>query len=87
MMCSYIYDLALYKISNIQQSGQLLTGIKSKAIKKLCTAIKLFYILEKNYQNFGYIFSKTYYHKTETCHLHFMSMHVHHSGVTGFRKL
>jgi len=48
MMCSYIYDLALYKISNVQQSSQLVTGTKSRPKEKLCTAINLFYILQKN---------------------------------------
>ena len=45
LMCSYIYDLDLYKISNVQQSGQLVTGTKSRTKEKLCTAINLFYIL------------------------------------------
>jgi len=87
MMCSYIYDLGLYKISNVQQSGQLITGTKSRPKEKLYTAINLFYILQKSYQNFRCIFSKTYYHKTETCHFHFMSMNVQCAGVTGYRKL
>jgi hypothetical protein len=42
MMCSYIYDLALYNISNVQQSSQLVTGTKSRPPKKLCTAINFF---------------------------------------------
>jgi hypothetical protein len=85
MKCSYINDLALYKISNNQPSGQLVTVIKSKAKEKLCTVIMLFNILQKNYHNFGCMFSMTYYHKTETCHLHLISMHVHQAGVTGYK--
>jgi hypothetical protein len=84
MKCSYINDLALYKISNIQPISQLVTVIKSKAKEKLRTAIALFNILQRNYQNFGCMFSRTYYHKTETCHLHLISMHVHQAGVTGY---
>ena len=86
MMCSYIYDLALYKISNVQQSSQSVTGTKSRP-KKIVYSHQFFYILQKNYQNFRCIFSKTYYHKTETCHFHLMSMNAHHAGVTGYRKL
>lgn len=42
MMCSYIYDQALYKISNIQQSSQSVTGTKSRPKEKLCRAINFF---------------------------------------------
>jgi hypothetical protein len=42
MMCSYIYNLALYKISNVQQSSQLVIGTKSRPKEKLCTAINFF---------------------------------------------
>ena len=44
MMCSYVYDLALYKISNIQQSGQLVTGINLK-LQKNCVQQSSYFTL------------------------------------------
>ena len=40
MMCSYIYDLALYKISNVQQSSQSL--VPNLDLKKNCVQPSIF---------------------------------------------
>ena len=58
MTCSYIYDLALYKISNVQQSSQLVTGTKSGPKKKLCTAINFFTFYKRIIKTSGSYFPR-----------------------------
>jgi hypothetical protein len=58
MMCSYIYDPALYKISNVQQSSQLVTGTKSRPKEKLCTAINFFTFYKRITKTLGAYFPR-----------------------------